>query len=81
MVKGWDWNSKQSTMWGPVGSRVVTASMSQHVPMSLRARTAADIIIVYSVVSLRCERLHSPFVPTSFVEVFLGEGSVALACT
>ena len=39
-------------MRGPVGSRVVAAPMSQHVPVSLRARTAADIIIVYS----RCPR-------------------------
>ena len=41
-------------MRGPVGSRIVAAQMSQHVPMSLRARTTADIIIVYSRAPLGC---------------------------
>ena len=36
-------------MRGPVGSRIVAAQVSQHVPMSPRARTAADITIVYSI--------------------------------
>ena len=35
-------------MRGPIGSHVAAAPTSQHVPMSPRARTAADIIIVYS---------------------------------
>ena len=45
------------TMWGPVRSCVVAALVSQHVPMSLRARTTADIIILYNLVSWNCERL------------------------
>ena len=61
----------------PVESRVIAAPMSQHVPMSLWARTAADIIIVYSGAPLECGR-PSPWTD-SVVTVFWGEGIVALA--
>ena len=50
-------------------------STSQHIPMSPRARTAADIIIVYSR-RLGVWTLHCPFpvVPSLVVTAFLGEG-------
>ena len=62
-------------MRGPVGSRVVAALMSQHVPVSLRARTAADIIIVYSRrprggCCIAPSQLYAPLAVTTF----LGEG-------
>ena len=49
--------------------------MSQHVPMSSRARTAADIIIVYSRRPWESGR-HCAFPPLVCSEHFLGEGCV-----
>ena len=76
-----DWNLVQCDV-GSIRQPRCRSTMSQHVPMSLRARTAADIIIVYSMASLWCERFSSFSSCTdSFVECILGEGSVALART
>ena len=49
------------------------STMSQHVPMSPRARTAADIIIVYSRRPWESGR-HCASPPLACSEQFLGEG-------
>ena len=59
-------------MRGPVGSRIVAAQVTQHVPMSLRARTAADVTIVYSI-RLWVSGRHCASPPIGCSEQFLGE--------
>ena len=53
------------------------STMSQHVPMSPRARTAADIIIVYSIRPWESRR-HCASPPLAVANTFLGEGLCAL---
>ena len=53
-------------------------TMSQHVPMSPRARTAADIIIVYSIRPWVSGR-HCASPPLACSEQFLGEGVCSAA--
>ena len=60
-------------MRGPVGSRGVAAQVSQHVPVSPRARTAADITIVYSRRPWVSGR-HCAFPLWLVANTFLGEG-------
>ena len=48
------------------------STMSQHVPMSPRARTAADIIIVYSIRPWESGR-HCASPPLACSKQFLGE--------
>ena len=54
------------------------STMSQHVPMSPRARTAADIIIVYSIRPWESGR-HCASPPLACSEQFLGEAVCSAA--
>ena len=54
------------------------STMSQHVPMSPRARTAADIIIVYSIRPWESRR-HCASPPLAVASTFLGEAVCSAA--